>query len=117
VGGGGGGGGGGAERREAAAGGDSPEWLTCALEFDRSEGWDRARAEGWVEERLRLRDLGRTAFLAVPHRFTADLARVLSDLVFEGAFHCGELARSPGGPALELVAVPPLEDRGGPPRP
>src|SRR5207302_4941563 len=34
---------------------------TCRLEFDRAAGWDRPAVEQWLEQHLRLRDLGRTA--------------------------------------------------------
>jgi len=49
-------------------------WQTCAVEFDRQAGWDRARAEEWVRRRVGLHDLGRTALLDVPHRMHAALA-------------------------------------------
>src|SRR5207249_4248661 len=35
-------------------------WHTCRMEFDRAAGWDRERAETWVQNHLHLRDLGRT---------------------------------------------------------
>jgi hypothetical protein len=58
--------------------------VTCAIRFERSAGWDRDRAERWVEERLGLRDAGRTVLLCTPHRSQPALARQLAEL-FAGA--------------------------------
>jgi hypothetical protein len=95
-------------------------WQTCSLQFDRDAGWTRERAEQWVEERLGIRDLGRTTLLAVPHRHQPLLDCFLSDLLFAGGYRChdggGRLrpagARLPGGerPPVEFVAVPPLRE-------
>jgi hypothetical protein len=38
-------------------------WQTCCVEFDRTAGWQRQRAEEWVQRHLSLRDLGRTVQL------------------------------------------------------
>src|SRR5262249_20230398 len=62
------------------------QWQTCCLEFDRQAGWDRDRAEDWVQRHLRVRDLGRTARLDVPHRMDPELATFLSHLLFAGAY-------------------------------
>jgi hypothetical protein len=105
---------GGGEGREQAAG-----WQTYALEFDRDAGWDRERAEQWVEERLHLRDLGRTTLLALPYRPQPPLARFLSDLLFAGAcqpWPCGDRRECGGGlevggdgwAPVEFVVVPSL---------
>jgi hypothetical protein len=91
--------------REPEADGAAP-WQTCALEFERAAGWDRRRAEEWVEQRLRWHDAGRTAFLSVPHRMERPLAALLSDLLFDGGYRCGDLPRTTGS-AAELIAVPP----------
>jgi hypothetical protein len=92
-------------------------WHTCRLEFDREAGWDRARAEGWAQERLGLRDLGRTALLTATYRSRAGLAHSLSELLFEGACRPAAACRAPGaaldeGCPVEFVAVPPLEREG-----
>jgi hypothetical protein len=86
-------------------------WHTAALQFDRTAGWTRERAEAWVAERLGLRDVGRTVLLSTTHRPAPALGAFLSELLFAGA--C-EVAARPGGdgPAVEFVAVPP----GWPPR-
>jgi hypothetical protein len=111
-------------RRGEQAGAGVP-WHTCRLQFDRSVGWNREGAERWVEERLPLRDLGRTVLLNVPHRVEPALARFLSDLLFDGA--CVPPPGWPGGSrdpavagplapreaaAIEFVSVPPLEPEG-----
>ena len=100
-------------------------WHTCCLEFDRAAGWDRARAEEWVERRLGGRDLGRTARLDMPHRMHPDLAAFLSNVLFAGDYQ--GVNSSPDGhgpvegparegcsPRVEFVAVPPLRDRAAP---
>jgi hypothetical protein len=90
------------------AGDRGTPWHTCALQFDRAAGWDRDRAERWVQERLGLRDLGRTALLSAPHRSRqGPLAAFLSDLLFTGSYRTAECAAA--GPVVEFVAVPALE--------
>jgi len=92
-----------------------PAGLTCCIEFDRSAGWDRPRAETWVRSHLGLRDLGRTVRLDIPYRMHPDLALLLSDWLFAEAYGVtrGTPADHPpltnGFPApVEFVAVPPL---------
>jgi hypothetical protein len=87
---------------------------TCRLEFDIAAGWDRAAVERWLEDRLRLRDLGRTAWLDTPHRMTAALATVLGDLLGHG----GTASIAATEPVVEFVAVlgkgkPPRRDHRG----
>jgi hypothetical protein len=89
--------------------------LTISLHFDRSAGLDREKAERWVEEHFGIRDSGRTAFLAVPHRAHPALARILTDLLPASHFpRTGRSEMAPdctwGGSVFELVAVPPLTD-------
>lgn len=95
-------------------------WRTARMEFARAAGWDRGRAEDWVERRLGLRDRGRTARLDVPHRMQAGLAAFLSDLLFGGGYRIGDAAAAATGPPfrcagrdhcsspVEFLAVPPL---------
>ncbi len=94
-------------------------WQTCCLEFDRQAGWERSRAEEWVQRRLGARDLGRTARLDVPHRMQPELALFLSHLLFAGEYRlpAGESAGSASSVnrcpcRVEFVAVPPLRERG-----
>jgi hypothetical protein len=93
-------------------------WQTCCLEFDRSAGWERGRAEEWVRRKLGLVDLGRTALLNRPYRMRSDLVLFLSHLLYNGQYyaannghHDGPPADAPAypalsGPAVEFVAVP-----------
>jgi hypothetical protein len=93
-------------------------WQTCCLEFDRCAGWERGRAEEWVQRKLGLVDLGRTAVLNKPYRMRSDLALFLSHLLYEGQYyaapdghHNGTPAETPAhpalsGPAVEFIAVP-----------
>jgi hypothetical protein len=92
----------------AGSGGDRP-WYTCRLEFDRQAGWERARAEAWVEGHLHLRDLGRTVRLETVHRMAGDLAEVVSDLLYEGAHRVAPGGARGGG--IEFVPVPSLGHR------
>ncbi len=94
----------------AGGGADEVGWKTAALEFERALGWDADRARTWVEERLGLRDLGRTTVLARPYRAQGELACFLSGLLYAGAFN-GD--REPGPASVEFVAVPSPADAPG----
>ncbi len=82
---------------------ETAEWRTCAVEFDRSAGWDRTRACGWAAEQLRLRDLCRSTLLTVPHRTCPALAAWLMHLLDGQSVPTGG---APGEMAFEFVAVP-----------
>lgn len=98
------------ERIARLPGRDGMDWHSCRLEFARSEGWTRQRAEEWIADRLGLRCTGRTVLLTVPHRLDPSLACFLSDLLFAGACQppvlMGKAALS--RPPVEFVAVPGL---------
>jgi hypothetical protein len=87
-------------------------WRTAGLTFERAAGWDRERARTWLEERLGLRDLGRTTVLARPYRAQAPLARFLSGLLYAGAAdEAGAVFEAlRDRPAVEFVAVPALSE-------
>jgi hypothetical protein len=96
-------------------------WHTACLRF---AGWPRDRAVQWVEEKIGLRDLGRTASFQVAYRSPPLLTRFLSDLFFGGVYReaAGGVTASP---PVHFVSVPPLselldkhpnEERGGHPR-
>jgi AAA domain len=87
-----------------ATNGPAP-WQTCCVEFDCSAGWDRARAEQWIEKRLKLRNLGRTILLNTPHRMRGGLAHWVSEVALAGAYSCPGLADGEQ-PAVDFVAVP-----------
>jgi hypothetical protein len=98
----------------------SVRWQTCCLAFDRGAGWQRPQAEEWVRQHLGLRDLGRTARLDMPHRMAPDLAGFLGELLHQDgvcpaakAVALGEdllASLRGGGPAVEFVAVPSLQE-------
>jgi hypothetical protein len=79
-------------------------WYTSRLLFDRSAGWDRERAERWVEERLGVRSLGRTTLLTAPHRLQPALASFLSGLLFGDVYQAG--GAPPEEAPVQFVAVP-----------
>jgi hypothetical protein len=95
-------------------------WQTCCMEFDRTAGWHRRRAEEWIEQHLGLRDWGRTARLNLLHRMEPDLATFVADMVHAEAAQpaAKHLTGMPSpdsngrGSHLEFVAVPPTS-RGG----
>ncbi len=91
-------------------GGGAP-WQTIGFEFDRTAGWDRARAELWIQQRLGLRDLGRTVRLDTAHRCHPHLAAFWSHVLPGGGYH-GALAASINGcaPRVEFVPVPRWRD-------
>jgi len=84
-------------------------WPTAALSFDRQFGWDLSAAQAWIEQRLGLRDLGRTVVLHRSYRATADLARTMSRLLHGGCYQSVLNGRYqwPGAKvAVEFLAVP-----------
>lgn len=86
-------------------------WQTLAITFDKAAGWDRARSEGWVEEKLGLRDRGRTSILGKSYRAQPDVWRFVSELLYNGASSsAADLPLLPQGPAhkpvVEFHAVP-----------
>ena len=87
---------------------------TCCLEFERSAGWHRERAEEWVRKHLGLRDLGRTVHLQVLHRMQAGLRNCLRQLLSPGSATAGTgLNGDDSVPAeLEFVPVPSLSREG-----
>jgi hypothetical protein len=99
--------------REVTSGSEAPAaWYTTRLEFDRAAGWDRQRAEEWVQRYLGARPLGRTGRLDVPRRMQPPLAAFLSEVLFDGAYRLAIAASgSRDGPgaaslAVEFVPVP-----------
>jgi hypothetical protein len=96
-------------------------WWTYRFEFDREAGWDRGRAEDWLQTHLHLRDLGRTTRLDTPYRMAPDLAAFVSALLFEGAYlqrptpavgpSAADLLGVCCGYPVEFVPVPPLPSR------
>jgi hypothetical protein len=88
---------------------------TSCLEFDRSAGWDRPRAEDWVQRYLRIRNLGRTYCLDAVHRMQADLAAIVADLFGDNRRPCsvtGPLSANGHKAAVEFVSVTPASDNG-----
>jgi hypothetical protein len=103
-----------AEGNDNSRTGAVAHWQTCCLEFDRAAGWDRPRAEEWVQQHLGVRDLGRTARLNVPHRMHPHLAAVLSHLLFGGDYQTETTAvrdHERGLPRAVFVPVPPIRER------
>jgi hypothetical protein len=72
------------EHGNASSDGNGAAWHTCCVEFERAAGWQRESAEQWIQRRLGLVDLGRTAQLNYPHRMQPALARSLSHILFNG---------------------------------
>jgi hypothetical protein len=92
----------------AGATGRADGWHTCSLEFERTAGWQRPRAEDWVHLHLGVRDPGRTVRLDTPYRPRPSLAAFLSDLLFANAYRLGADAVNGHSPVVEFVAVPAL---------
>jgi hypothetical protein len=98
-------------------GGGAAPWFTAALEFTRAAGWDRAKAEAWVRTHVGRHGPARTIRLDTPHRMAPALARVVADLLGNGAHptsHLPQISASPADVAapVEFVAVPPTERNG-----
>ena len=77
---------------------------TCRLEFDKAVGWQRDRAEAWLQKHLGLRDTGRAVALVHSYRMQADLAAVLSDLLF--GENRGETSTEKNGAPRPVIFVP-----------
>jgi hypothetical protein len=86
--------------------GDSSGLLcnTTQLEFDRAAGWERSAVANWIEQQLRIRDLGRTAWLPVAHRMAPALRRVVADLL--GACAEGVIPHSAPGADITVEFIP-----------
>lgn len=93
--------------------GNPTGWHTLRLEFDRSAGWQRERAQAWVERYLKICDLGRSCSLEVVKRMEPALAAVLCEWLYDGG-HPFQLVSDKSG-AVEFIAVPPLGARNGAP--
>ena len=98
---------------------------TLGFEFDGACGWTRPRAEEWAKKRLNLRDLGRTVYLARPHRMRGRLGDALSVILSpEEMVACVRRSACPeedfpgvwnGWSApVEVIAVPPAAPRAEP---
>jgi hypothetical protein len=90
---------------------DRDSWVTRAVEFDRTAGWERRQVEEWTQRYLSLTDLGRTALLHAPQGMAPGLALFLSDVLFDGAYHHDRSLPLTDGPhrsdpAVEFVGVP-----------
>jgi hypothetical protein len=85
-------------------------WHTCCIEFERSAGWQRSRAEEWVQRYLKVRDLGRSVRLDQPHRMQPKLAAFVASVLFPEGYAL-PLAAEPDGAAVECIAVPGAADR------
>jgi hypothetical protein len=84
---------------------------TAALEFNAAEGWDRARAEKWVQQHARPADLGRTVHLRRWHRPALPLAVTLGNLGFaHSVANSSHAAQETHG--IEFVPVPGLSGDG-----
>jgi hypothetical protein len=89
-------------------------WHTCCVEFERAAGWQRQSAEQWIQRRLGLVDLGRTAQLTYPYRMQPALAQFVSRVLFDGQYlldHVwnGRVREVPNGEAsreLPVVFIP-----------
>src|SRR5262249_28403112 len=80
---------------------------TIAIAFDLAAGWDRARAEQWIQRHTRRIDTGRAVALHRWHRPTAALAGVLARLgLAENAF--SDHHDDHKIPAAEFIPVPRL---------
>src|SRR5262249_27234370 len=54
------------------------------IEFDKLAGWDRARAEAWLQRHRPVTDHERTVFLQTPYRFEPPLTELVQSVVRQG---------------------------------
>jgi hypothetical protein len=103
--------------RERVGGGTAVRpspWYASCLEFDRSAGWHRPRAEEWVERHLRRPGAGRTIRLETCHRMRGHLAELVGELFLAEEGHLAPASGDPDAhPPVEFIPVPGLPDEGG----
>jgi hypothetical protein len=79
-------------------------WSTVRLEFDRSEGWNRARAARWLREKSGLTDLGRCAWLRRNYRAEAEVLANLTVFALDPSFSPPE-AEAVTNRSLQFIPV------------
>lgn len=80
----------------------------AALRFHKSRGWDRASAESWCQETLRVTDPGRFVRLTTPHRDRSDVMSLAAALGFGRWTPCRRSDTIVAGPCVEFIPVPAL---------
>ncbi len=87
---------------------------TCRLEFDLAQGWDRARAEAWLEEQAGNWKRRRASRLTTLYQQAPGLVRLCRELIERPDWSYPE-GRSPGpsSSVFEFVPVPPQQGRRG----
>ena len=79
------------------------------IEFDKSAGFDRAKAEAWLHRHRRTHDHERTAFLQTPYRFQPALSNLVQAIVHVGDWLTPVRPIAPNQAAgFEFVAAPAL---------
>ncbi|HEV3143095.1 MAG TPA: AAA domain-containing protein [Gemmataceae bacterium] len=81
---------------------------TIAICFDKSVGWDRARAEPWLQRHIRPVDAGRALWLHRWHRPAPALAAILMELGVAGP-RAAAHSDPAEAPAVEFIPVPGLQ--------
>jgi hypothetical protein len=77
----------------------------ACIAFDKDCGWDRTKAEDWLQRHRRGRDSERTVFLQKPYRFERGLTSAVQSIVRVGAWLPGP---AHAASAFEFIAVPTL---------
>jgi hypothetical protein len=76
------------------------------IEFDKSAGWDRAKADAWLQQHRPVCDHGRTFFLQTPYRYRPALAHAVRTMVRTDDWL--PVGAQDGERSLEFTAVPAL---------
>ncbi len=84
-------------RLGATADGGGEPMRIAAIEFDKSAGWDRAKADAWLAHHRPIRDHERTVHLQTCYRFQHSLAKVVCSVVRNGEWLSNSTPR-PGTP-------------------
>ena len=77
------------------------------IDFDKATGWDRVKAEAWLDRHRPMHDPQRTVFLQTPYRFKPSLGAIVQAVVRAGDWLLASQS-SNNDKAFEFVAVPPL---------
>lgn len=100
-------------RLGAVAGAHGDAMRIAHVEFDKSAGWDRVKADAWLYRHRLVQDHERTAFLQTPYRFQRSLGNLVQAVVRAGEWLPTGLSENDGR-AFEFVAVPALQKHAWP---
>jgi hypothetical protein len=86
----------------------------ACIAFDPVAGWDRVKAEAWLQEHRAVHDAERTVFLQKPYRFTPHLAKFVQTVIRTNDWRASVSANGVAVKPWEFIAVPAVPTQGWP---